>query len=74
MARKTYARPWQPRNKPHGVGIRKCEGPSADVRVSMGAYMAAAIQLYADVEGISIAGYIRDAMRSHLSFLGTTFD
>lgn len=74
MPRRTYKRPWQPTNQPQGGGIPKSEGPSVDARLTMGAYMAAAVQVYAAAEGISMSCWIRNAVRAQLQDLGTTFE
>jgi len=73
MPRRTYKRPWQPVNQPQGGGIPKHEGPSVDARLTMGAYMAAAIQVYCAAEGVSMSCWMRNALRDQLETLGTTF-
>ena len=73
MGRPTYNRPYQPTNKPQGGGVPIEEGRPVDARLTMGVFMQAAVEAYAEAEGISQSAWIRNAVRDKLESLGTTF-
>lgn len=73
MPRPTFKRPYQPKNKPQGGGVPEWEGRPVDARLTLGAYMQAAVEVYADAEGISQSAFIRNAVRNELARRGTYF-
>jgi hypothetical protein len=73
MPRPTYNRPYQPVNKPQGGGVPAIEGRPVDARLTLGCFMQAAVEAYADIEGVSQSAFIRNCVRAELERRGTEF-
>lgn len=73
MPRPTFERPYQPKNKPHGGGVRPEEGRAVDFRTTLGCYMQSVVELYAEAEGISQSAWVRNVIRDELARRGTVF-
>lgn len=73
MPRPAFKRPYQPKNRKQGGGVPKAEGRPVDVRVQMGEYMAAVVDIMASQDDLSISAWCRDAVRERLQRMGVSF-